>query len=42
MKDMGIVPSPKMSAGNRVLLACLLEKYDLTANLKPSQLEGSL
>lgn len=42
MKDMGIMPSPKMSAGNRELLSCLLEKYDLTANLRSSQLEGSV
>lgn len=40
--EMGVVPSPKMSAGNRVLLSCLLEKYGLTGNLRPSQLEGSL
>jgi hypothetical protein len=39
---MGIMPSPKMSAGNRELLSCLPEKYDLTANLRSNQLEGSL
>lgn len=36
------MPSPKMSAGNRELLSCLLEKYDLTAHLRSSQLEDSL
>lgn len=40
--EMGIVPSPKMSAGNRVVLSCLLEKFGLVSNLKHSQLEGSL
>lgn len=39
---MGIMPSQKMSAGNRELLSCLLKKYDLTGNLRSSQLEGSL
>lgn len=41
-KDMIIVPSPKMSAGNRALLSCLLERYGLTENLESSQLDGLL
>lgn len=37
-----VVPSPKMSAGNRELLNLLLEKHGLSFALQSSQLEGLL
>lgn len=42
LKQIEIVPSPKMSAGNRELLIALLEKHGLQSAPRPSALEGLL
>lgn len=42
VKGMVVTPSPRMSAGNMVLLNTLLESQGLAGNLKQSELDGML
>ena len=40
--DMEITCSPQLSAGNRILLETLVEKFNPTANIVDSELFGKL
>ena len=41
-KKMEVLISPKMSDGNRIILDTLIERYNPTALLKKSDLDGKI